>query len=148
MTHDNDRGRRRWSLLRLSEFMVYEKDGTTSRLRTTTPASRRCRCLVTTPEADSGNDTPGLGASNVFTAGDQDARGQIFWTLRGEDHDDFVLSQTGLVLTGYTGPDEPTALRFVNAPDYENPTDENMDSVYKVTMVATRQRRRKRTLTT
>ena len=47
-----------------------------------------------------------------------------------------MLSSTGLVLTGYTGPDEPTALRFLNAPDYENPTDDNMDSVYKVTIVA------------
>ena len=88
------------------------------------------------PDEGSGNNMPGLGASNVFTASDQDARGQIFWSLRGDDHDDFVLSSTGLVLTGYNGPDEPTALRFLNAPDYENPTDDNMDSVYKVTIVA------------
>ena len=90
-----------------------------------------------TPEENSGDDTPGLGASNVFTASDEDARGQIFWTLRGDDADDFVISSTGIVLTGFRGPDEPTALRFASAPDYENPTDANMDSVYKVTIVAT-----------
>ena len=36
----------------------------------------------------------GLGADNVFTAADEDARGQIFWSLRGEDADQFVRSQT------------------------------------------------------
>ena len=119
-----------------SELMVYEKDDDLKAPGDYT-GFPQMPLPGNMPEPESGNDTPGLGASNVFTAGDQDARGQIFWTLRGEDHDDFVLSQTGLVLTGYTGPDEPTALRFVNAPDYENPTDENMDSVYKVTIVAT-----------
>ena len=39
--------------------------------------------------------------------------------------------------TGLRGPDEPIALRFKSPPDYENPTDSNMDSVYKVTLVAT-----------
>ena len=90
-----------------------------------------------TPVAESGDEMPGLGAPNVFTASDQDARGQIFWTLRGDDADDFVITSTGLELTGFRGPDEPTALRFASAPDYENPTDANMDSVYKVTIVAT-----------
>ena len=84
-----------------------------------------------------GDQEPGLGAPNVFTAGDEDARGQIFWTLRGDDADDFVITSTGLILTGFRGPDEPTALRFASAPDYENPTDANMDSVYEVTIVAT-----------
>ena len=80
----------------------------------------------------------GIGAPNVFTATDQDTRGQIFWTLEGEDADDFVLTSTGLpVLTGLGGPDEPIAIRFANPPDFENPTDANLDNVYKVTMVAT-----------
>ena len=80
----------------------------------------------------------GIGADNVFTATDQDVRGQIFWTLEGEDADDFVLTSTGLpVSTGLGGPDEPIAIRFANPPDYENPTDANLDGVYKVTMVAT-----------
>ncbi len=85
-----------------------------------------------------GVEGAGIGAENVFTATDQDTRGQIFWTLEGEDADDFVLTSTGLpVSTGLGGPDEPIAIRFTNPPDYENPTDGNMDGVYKVTMVAT-----------
>ena len=80
----------------------------------------------------------GLGADNVYTASDEDARGQIFWSLSGEDADDFVRSSTELGnLTGLTGPDEPIAIRFASPPDYENPTDANGDSVYKVTLVAT-----------
>ena len=79
----------------------------------------------------------GRGNPNVFTADDQDARGQIFWELEGEDADDFELSSSSDdPTTGLTGPDEPIALRFKNPPDYENPTDANMDSVYKVTLVA------------
>ena len=80
----------------------------------------------------------GRGEPNVFTAVDEDARGQIFWDLEGEDADDFVLSSSSDdPTTGLSGPDEPIALRFKNPPDYENPTDANMDSVYKVTLVAT-----------
>ena len=72
-----------------------------------------------------------LGNLNVFTAPDDDERSQISWTLRGEDADDFERSDTVL-----SGPDDPIALRFKNAPDYEMPTDANGDSVYKVTLVA------------
>ena len=80
----------------------------------------------------------GLGADNVFTAADEDARGQIFWALRGEDADQFVRSQTEFRnLQGLRGPDEPIAIRFRDAPDYENPGDANADSVYKVILVAT-----------
>ena len=82
------------------------------------------------------NVTSRLGDKNVFIASDEDARGQIFWDLRGDDADDFVVSSTGIDLTGFTGPDEPIAVRFKDAPDYENPTDSNADSVYKVTLVA------------
>ena len=84
-----------------------------------------------------GEDNSGLGAMNVFTAMDEDARGQIFWELEGEDADDFDLSSSSDdPTTGLSGPNEPIALRFKTAPDYENPTDSNMDSVYKVTLVA------------
>ena len=72
-----------------------------------------------------------LGNQNVFTAPDEDERGQITWTLDGIDQDDFVLSQTNL-----SGSDEPVAIVFKDAPDYENPTDADGDSVYKVTLVA------------
>ena len=73
-----------------------------------------------------------LGNQNVFTAPDEDERGQITWTLNGVDQDDFVLSQTNL-----SGSDEPVAIVFITPPDYENPTDADGDSVYKVTLVAT-----------
>ena len=39
--------------------------------------------------------------------------------------------------TGLRGPGEPIALRFKTDPDFENPTDDNLDSVYKVTLVVT-----------
>ena len=89
-----------------------------------------------------GETGSGLGAMNVFTAPDEDARGQIFWSLTGEDADDFDLSQSSDTPnptgpTGLSGPDEPIALRFKSAPDFEAPTDSNKDSVYKVTLVAT-----------
>ena len=71
-----------------------------------------------------------LGNMNVFTAPDEDARGQRTWSLRGEDMDDFERTSTGL-----TGPDEPTGIRFKNPPDYEMPTDANGDNVYKVILV-------------
>ena len=73
-----------------------------------------------------------MGNQNVFTSPDEDERGQITWTLDGVDQDDFVLSQTNL-----SGSDEPVAIVFKDAPDYENPTDADGDSVYKVTLVAT-----------
>ncbi len=77
------------------------------------------------------------GGMNVFTADDEDARGQIFWDIKGEDVDDFELTSSSPdPFTGLRGPGEPIALKFKNDPDYENPTDENRDSVYKVTIVA------------
>ena len=82
-----------------------------------------------------------LGNQNVFTVSDEDERGQQFWDLRGDDADDFVLTQGGTSSAGgtqgsLTGPDEPIALVFINPPDFEMPTDANGDSVYKVVLVA------------
>ena len=79
-----------------------------------------------------------LGNQNVFTAPDDDDRGQIFWDLKGEDKDVFVLTQGGQTGTQgtLTGPDEPIALVFITPPDYENPTDADGDSVYKVVLEA------------
>ena len=56
-----------------------------------------------------------LGNQNVFTAPDEDERGQIFWDLMGDDADDFVLTQGGQegTLGTLTGPDEPIALVFI-----------------------------------
>ena len=77
------------------------------------------------------------GGMNVFTADDEDARGQIFWDIMGEDVDDFELTSSSPdPNTGLRGPGEPIALKFKNDPDFENPTDSNRDSVYKVTIVA------------
>ena len=81
-----------------------------------------------------------LGNQNVFTVTDEDERGQRFWDLRGDDADDFTLTQGGTTTTGtqgsLSGPDEPIALVFTNPPNFEMPTDANGDGVYKVILVA------------
>ena len=77
------------------------------------------------------------GFKNVFTADDEDERYQTFWSLEGDDADEFDLTSSSPdPTTGLRGPGEPIALKFNNDPDYENPTDDNKDSVYKVTLVA------------
>ena len=82
------------------------------------------------------------GSNNVFTANDEDARGQIFWDIKGEDVDDFELTSSSVDpnTDGLKGPGEPIALKFKNDPDFENPTDSNNDGVYKVTIVASDRR--------
>ena len=86
---------------------------------------------------------------NVFTASDEDARGQIFWSLRGEDAAQFVRSSTDLrePTTGLTGPDEPIAIRFAEVRQTMRtrrmPTS---DSVYKVDPRGQGQRMALRTL--
>ena len=107
-----------------SELRVFEKDDDTG--------------------ADPYDGNPGLivpgvlGKSNVFTANDEDARGQIVWSLSGVDMDDFDITNTSAdPETGLRGPGEPVTLQFKNDPDYEAPTDDNMDGVYKVTLIAT-----------
>ena len=77
-----------------------------------------------------------LGNENVFTATDQDVRGQIFWSLMGDDADQFELSSTGLETVVDEKAIEPIAIIFKVAPDYEAPTDANEDSVYEVILVA------------
>ena len=51
-------------------------------------------------------------------------------SLGGEDADDFVLSEPETE----AGPRE---LTFKNSPNFESPTDANMDNAYKVTIIAT-----------
>lgn len=94
------------------------------------------------PGADPYDGSPGLmvpgtlGEPNVFIAIDDDARGQVFWSLTGDDAEQFVFSDTDPPSgTGLAGRGEPIAVVFKEAPDYENPTDKNRDSVYKVTVV-------------
>ena len=93
-----------------------------------------------------GNDYDGMpgmplrslpGDMNVFTASDEDARHQTFWSIKGDDVDDFQLTSSSPdPISGLRGPGEPIALKFRSDPDFENPTDDNLDSVYKVTLVA------------
>ena len=82
------------------------------------------------------------GSNNVFTADDEDTRGQIFWDIKGEDVDDFELTSSSADpnTDGLKGPGEPIALKFKDDPDYENPTDSNLDGVYKLTIVASDRR--------
>ena len=107
-------------------------------------APSELRVMEKDDDDDSYNGSPGLmveaehGNDNVFVAWDQDARHEIDWELRGKDADDFEISSTSPVpTTGLRGPGEPVTLRFKEAPDFEDPTDSNFDSVYKVTLVAT-----------
>ena len=52
--------------------------------------------------------------------------------------DDFDITNTSAdPETGLRGPGEPVTLQFKSDPDFEAPTDENMDSLYKVTLIAT-----------
>ena len=66
-----------------------------------------------------------VGNVNVYTVMDLDRHSGIArWHLEGDDAGDFRLIETG----GRT-------LAFKADPDYEKPTDDNGDNVYKVTIV-------------
>ena len=61
---------------------------------------------------------------NVFTASDEDARGQTFWTIKGDDVDDFVLDLQ--LSRSHHRSREGRMSRCAQVqcdPDYENPTD-------------------------
>ena len=89
---------------------------------------------LTINEIDGGDDTanspdfvgnPGPPSVNVYTVTDADFQSGIAsWRLEGDDAGDFQLKDTG----GRT-------LIFTADPDYENPTDDDGDNVYKVTIV-------------
>ena len=113
-------------------------------ISTFTAAPSELRVNEKDDDDDSYDGSPGLredaehGNSNVFVARDEDARHEIDWSLKGEDADDFEISSTSPdPTTGLRGPGEPITLRFKDAPDFENPTDSDFDSVYDVTLVAT-----------
>ena len=70
-------------------------------------------------------------AVNVFTAyeaTDEDGD-TLMWSLEGDDADDFTLVPEP----------EPVArgIKFTTPPDFENPTDSNMDNIYLVTVKVT-----------
>ena len=71
---------------------------------------------------------------NVYIAADEDAFGDLTWSLEGTDADAFDLNAQGLTRTERN---EIISLRFKSPPDYEAPTDANWDGVYKVTVVVT-----------
>ena len=63
-------------------------------------------------------------AVHTFSATDVDAMSTFTWDLLGADDDKFSISQTGV-------------LTFSSAPDFETPTDNNMDNMYVVSVRAT-----------
>ena len=88
------------------------------------------------PDGDGMPDTAYVPLTgNVFRAHDEDARGNLTWTLAGDDADDFVLSAIDSAGQQLVGDGEPIAVKFKSPPDYETPTDANGDSVYEVTLV-------------
>ena len=64
------------------------------------------------------------GTANLYTFRATDPeRSDIEWSLSGADDDDFTITDTGVVA-------------FAGPPDYENPTDDDGDNVYEVTVQA------------
>ena len=64
------------------------------------------------------------GTANLYTFKATDPeRSDITWSLSGADDDDFAITDTGVVA-------------FANPPDFENPTDDDGDNVYEVTVQA------------
>ena len=79
------------------------------------------------PPAVTGTDTfnyreNGTATIYTFKATDPE-RGNITWSVRGTDGDDFTISEAG-------------ALAFASPPDYESPADSGRDNVYEITVVA------------
>ncbi len=67
-------------------------------------------------------DENNRGTVASYTAVDPE-RATITWTPAGDDQDDFRISSRGV-------------LTFTDPPDYETPTDSNVDSTYEVTVQA------------
>ena len=83
---------------------------------------------VNEPPDVTGDDTVSYqenGTASVATYRATDPEGSdITWELSGTDSSAFGISETGV-------------LTFLNAPDYESPTDSGSDNVYEVTVEAT-----------
>ena len=83
---------------------------------------------VNEPPDVTGDDTVSYqenGTASVATYRATDPEGSdITWELSGTDSGAFAISETGV-------------LTFLNAPDYESPTDSGSDNVYEVTVEAT-----------
>ena len=59
----------------------------------------------------------------TYSARDMDRDAEITWSVRGNDSDDFGISETG-------------ELSFSSNPNHEQPVDSNSDNVYEITVVA------------
>ena len=59
----------------------------------------------------------------TYSARDMDRDAEIAWSVRGNDSDDFAISETG-------------ELSFSSNPNHEQPVDSNSDNVYEITVVA------------
>ena len=67
------------------------------------------------------------GASDLYTYRATDPEGaEVTWSVSGTDGEDFEISETGV-------------LSFEEAPDYDDPADDDDDNEYEVTVVATDQ---------
>ena len=71
------------------------------------------------------------GALHIFTATDEDLRGQVSVSLEGEDRSAFILAD--VVVNGQGG---LRGLLFATPPDHEEPTDRYGSNIYRVTLVA------------
>ena len=67
-------------------------------------------------------DEGGTGTVATYTADDPEG-GDITWSLRGTDRNDFDISEDG-------------ELTFDDTPDYEDPDDSNDDNIYQITVRA------------
>ena len=120
--------------LRVMEQDSDDRDGDDTPDKTYTGAPN----MLVNQAADEDTANPNVDNSNVYRASDDDARGDITWSIKSSSTDPeaedgalFELSSADL-----TGEDEPRALRFRTPPDFENPQDANRDNVYKVTLIA------------
>ena len=89
--------------------------------------------LRTDEQSDDVPDSHGVeGALHVFSATDEDLRGQVSVRLEGEDRSAFKLAD--VIVDGQGG---LRALLFDNPPDHEEPADRYGSNIYRVTLVAT-----------
>ena len=73
----------------------------------------------------------------TYTMEDVDANDTIRWSLEGADKDAFKVTPGTADLDLTDGVTLTATLAFKKSPNYEKPTDANMDNMYMVTVVAT-----------
>ena len=114
-------------------------------IRATDPTAPLLDNITITVTAEDVNEAPTVTGRSVLEI-DEDSKfdttadSQSKYDIRLEDVVDSVAGwrlegDDAAAFTFTTG--EPIYLNFIDAPDYENPTDANRDNVYEVTIVAT-----------